>query len=126
MNFNLKRPCASCPFRTDIAFPLADERRASIAESLQHGDQTFACHNTVNYDDGHWNYDTGEYTNSGDESHCAGALIVMAKSGQLWANVMIRMAKAFGWFDETELHLHVKTFGSLEEFCDGGGQAPIR
>jgi hypothetical protein len=115
MNFNLTKPCTNCPFRTDIAFYLDPRRRAQIAESLARGDQTFACHKTVDYD----NWQSGEaYTHHGEESHCAGALIVMAKSETLWGNAMLRMAKVLRLFDESKLDLSADTLESLEDFVN--------
>ena len=49
VNFNLKRPCANCPFRTDIRPFLRRDQAQQIADSLLDQQQTFACHKTVDY-----------------------------------------------------------------------------
>jgi hypothetical protein len=115
MNFNLKRPCKNCPFRNDVGFFMTPERRAQIAEALTTGHQTFACHNTVDYDK--WD-EAGEYRATGGESHCAGALIVLAKEGVLWENQMLRLAAALRLFNPDILDMDAPVFENMEEFAD--------
>jgi hypothetical protein len=123
VKFNLTQPCASCPFRTDIAFCLARERRSEIAAFLLFGDATFACHNTVDYS--RWEGDRGEdedadYIYSGDEQHCAGALITLKRMGALWGNVMFRLAAMGKMFDPEGLRLDAQVFDSMDAFVEGG------
>lgn len=118
MHFDMTQPCKDCPFRNDITFYLHPARRQEIATALLFGDSTFACHKTVDY--GRWeDEDTEEYTHSGDEHHCAGALIVLTKSDRLWWNKLFRLARLFGWLDPKKLNLEAPVFGSMEEFVDG-------
>lgn len=118
MKFYMHSPCADCPFRNDIAFYLHSERRQEIADALLYGDSTFACHKTVDYS--RWSdEETEDYRHDGTEQHCAGALIVMAKSDQLWANKMVRLAAAFGLFDETALNMDAPVVDSMREFVEG-------
>lgn len=114
MKFNLHRPCADCPFRKDVAFYLRDARRLEIAESLSH-DGTFVCHKTT---DGDWS-DEGEYTPTGNEVHCAGALLVMVKGDELRNNYMMRLAIFYGWLDPEKLDTSAPVFDSLDGFIKG-------
>ncbi len=114
MKFNLHRPCADCPFRRDIAFYLRTKRRQEIAHSLRH-DGTFACHKTT---DGEWS-DDGKYTYTGNEQHCAGALIVMGKQDELRDNAPIRIAVFVGWLDPDQLDQTAPVFDSLDDFIKG-------
>lgn len=112
MNFNRVAPCGDCPFRSDIEFHLHPNRRKEIANDLVHNDKTFACHKTVDYDV--WAGD-GEYQATGNESHCAGALISMKKGGTLWHNWRLRFAKGIGLFDDNNLRMSAPVMG-MEEF----------
>lgn len=69
MNFKVKRPCAHCPFRSDIRPYLRQQRAAEIAHSLRDCDQSFSCHETTHRD-------------RSEESFCAGALILLEREGQ--------------------------------------------
>ncbi|MCY1366955.1 hypothetical protein D9M69_538670 [compost metagenome] len=61
MNFNMKRPCANCPWRKEGAIQLAEGRRDGIVKDLLKDDlKTFWCHKTLE--------------DRGNESACMGAL----------------------------------------------------
>lgn len=48
MNFDLKKPCAKCPFRTDcLKGWLGEERAEEIATGITEEQQTFSCHETA-------------------------------------------------------------------------------
>jgi hypothetical protein len=111
MNFNLHKPCANCPFRSDITFYLPEARRREIADHLQ-ADGTFQCHKTT---DGDWD-DDFNYVPTGNESHCAGALLVMLKSGAFDANWRLRFAVGFGLLDPNKLDQSVPVFDTLALF----------
>ena len=70
MKFNLKKPCAECPFHLDHAESYGPERLAQFAES-----GAFHCHKT-----GKMNR-RGEYAMKPDSSACAGMLIYNEKRG---------------------------------------------
>lgn len=72
--FGIPRPCANCPFRTDIPFPLHPARAASIADDLRTGG-TFVCHKTVDYSDA--DVDPGQDSSC----MCAGARATAARDG---------------------------------------------
>jgi hypothetical protein len=81
--FNLKKPCADCPFRKEGAIFLSPGRLEGIIEQLVNDDwTTFHCHKTVHNTrtGGDWS-EEGEYTCSGQESMCAGAAIYLEKLG---------------------------------------------
>jgi len=115
--FSLVRPCATCPFKNDKPFFLPTERRKEIVDGLRH-DQTFTCHNTIDYNAWH---EADEFVPDDKNQHCAGALIVMWKSGELWNNFLFRLAViAFG-FDPTRLDLAAPVFDNLDEFIGSDG-----
>lgn len=109
MNYNLTKPCADCPFRTDNGFYLPRARRAEIAESITDGQQTFACHKTTEFDD-----DTGEHVRSKNEEHCAGAMILLEHIGQ--PNQMMRIAERIGMYDHTKLDMTQPVARTVDEF----------
>jgi hypothetical protein len=79
MRFDLVRPCADCPFRSDRHFEL--RRSPELAREIFEQDQTFACHHTTQARRRRW-------------QHCAGALILHEKQGR--PNWRIRFAHAAG------------------------------
>lgn len=100
--FNLRRPCANCPFLKQGAIELAPGRLDNIIETLVSNDySTFQCHKTVHNKrtGGHW--DDGNYIASGNESMCAGAMIYLEKLGR--PTVGMRMARIFGIYDPQNL-----------------------
>lgn len=90
MQFDLRRPCAGCPFRTDcLPGWLGEKPAARIAESITEGDAPFVCHKTIERNA------LGERLEGPHEQHCAGALLVLdrdPRAGGLWANLAVRMA----------------------------------
>ena len=80
MNFNLKRPCANCPFRVHGAIDLKPGRIEGIARNLAADDrQWFICHNTLEHE---------------DRSQCVGAMVYLLKVA--CPNVSMRLAAALG------------------------------
>jgi hypothetical protein len=76
MNFDLRAPCANCPFRTDITFYLDTARVVDICDAITRKQHTFSCHKTTKHDD-----EGCSITHKG-EQHCAGALVMLEKIGQ--------------------------------------------
>jgi hypothetical protein len=97
MAFDLARPCAHCPVRSDRPFGL--RRAGEIAEALFQADQTFACHATLHRREG---------------QHCAGALILHEKVGR--PNWRIRFAARLGLFDPARLHMEAPIFDTVADF----------
>lgn len=96
MRFEMNRPCANCPFRTDVP-PFLGVTRAQEIVSYAMGDKTFACHKTVVYDD-----EDGEPIRTRDEQQCAGAMIIRAKNGKLGSHQMYRIAHRLGILTNAE------------------------
>lgn len=112
MKFNLTRPCSDCPFRSDIKFYLSPERKEEIARNLVEDENTFACHKTTD----HEGWDDGEYMATGQESHCAGALIIMENNNLIVDNWRLRMTVGLGLLDTDKLDLSSPVCGSFEEW----------
>lgn len=109
--YKLVRPCAKCPFRTDIDGYLRPERAREIAESLAHG-APFPCHETTGFvedDDGE--EDLAAVATS---QFCAGALICIEAQGN--ANQLMRVAERVGLYDAAKLDRTAPVAGSFVEF----------
>lgn len=125
MNYDLKRPCPNCPFRTDLAFYLREGHAQDIAVGLLEDGGTFTCHATVDYDA--WedakdlDYERGgegsvPYPYDGTEQHCAGALIMLKKGGKLWHQNLYRIMATLKLFDPDALDMSAPVYESLEAF----------
>jgi hypothetical protein len=106
MRFDLVRPCADCPFRSDRRFPL--RRAGEIAEGIFAGDLTFTCHNTLR--PRRWRRGRPRR----EEQHCAGALILHERLGR--PNWRIRFAHYLGLYDPDRLDMHAPVVRSIAEF----------
>ena len=98
MDFNLKRPCKTCPFLRGDAGPvrLVKERTREIIEAATGvPGATFSCHKTVDYDqDESWDDDDSCPRNTEGEQHCAGAILFSIKVEE--PNQMTRIADRLG------------------------------
>lgn len=110
MNFNLKKPCASCPFRNDIKPFITQERVADIVFSIVDQQGTFSCHKTLASDN------DGETLESEKTEHCAGALIMLEKMQK--PNQMMRWMERFGLYDRNLLEMDSPVFENEFEFVD--------
>lgn len=108
MKFELRKPCANCPFRTDIEFYLGESRAKEIADGITKKGQTFTCHKTLDYD-GEGNTVVGSKS-----QHCAGALIMLEKTER--PNQMMRIAERLGLYDHTKLDMNSPVFENAESF----------
>lgn len=83
-NVFLKMLCSNCPFRNDTnAIQLAPGRIDSIIGELLEDDwKTFHCHKTVYSPEGGTHDDEGNYSSSGNELMCAGAMGILYKLGR--------------------------------------------
>lgn len=110
MNYNLKKPCKHCPFRTDCRKGWLGESRADeIADSLER-QQSFPCHETTEF------YEDGEAVQTPEEEHCAGAMILLQSLGI--PNQMMRIAHRLGIFNPDELDMQSPVFETMEDFID--------
>ena len=105
MHFSMKKPCDSCPFRSDITFPLHPRRTQEILDGILIHDQTFACHKTLGDHE-----DDGEYVHMGDEQHCAGAMIMAERLNR--PNQLMRIMERLGVYDRTKLDMDAPVFAS--------------
>ena len=112
MKYELKRPCKSCPFRSDKRFILRKERCRQIADLFRTSPGgTFACHNTTT------TMDRG--SDHEDAQHCAGALILAVKS-DTWDSQMLRIADRLGFLSHLDLQSPV--YESFDEFVEVVGE----
>lgn len=103
MKFNLKKPCANCPFRHTPRFYLAKGRAEEIVQSLTDGSfSTFPCHKTLIYGD------DGEGRRTKKTQHCAGALIMLEHMGI--SSQMMRIAERLGMYDRRGLDMKAPVF----------------
>jgi hypothetical protein len=100
LNFDLVRPCADCPFRSDRPFGLRRERCEEIAAALFRRNRTFICHKTKD--------------DRRNQQHCAGALILHEKLGQ--PNWRIRFAAHLGLLDRSRLDLDAPVVDAIADF----------
>lgn len=106
--YSLVRPCAKCPFRNDIPAYLREDRVREIEDSLERSE--FPCHETTEHDD------EGEPMVRGDESHCAGALILLEKIGR--PSQMMRIAERLGMYDASKLDMSAPVFDDFDEMAE--------
>lgn len=97
MRFDLKQPCADCPFRKDcIRGWLGQVRAEEITDALLAAPgKTFACHKTTSFSE------EGEHEQHSDEQHCAGALLLVEAVG--FPNQMLQLAERLGARDPQRL-----------------------
>ena len=117
MKFNLKKPCKDCPFRNDKEHQkgwLGGERAEEIYDGLVSGN-VFPCHKTHDYteDDGN-----GQFHHQKDHQFCAGALIMLEKTGEAMQSQAIRMAERFGFYNHKNLDMESAVFSSREDFIE--------
>ena len=110
MKFDLKKPCADCPFRTDVTPYLHLERAEEIVDGLTHQQQTFTCHKTNSQSD------DGETIETEDSQHCAGALIMLEKMEQ--PNQMMRWMERIGYYDRTKLDMQANVYGDGQDMLE--------
>lgn len=114
MKMDLITPCKSCPFRTDIEFPLRNARVREILAAIFDRDMTFACHATVDYGrEEQKDEDEGEQRprrSEPGEQHCAGAMILLTKAGR--PNQWMRIAARIRAFDPSRLKLDAPVYDS--------------
>jgi len=100
MNYNLRKPCADCPFRTDNDFHLTLAR----AQELSRVSSEFACHKTVDYS----GEDGGRIKEKSE--HCAGALILAEHMQR--PHQMMRICERIGMYDASKLEMDSPVFRS--------------
>ena len=92
MKYDLKRPCAECPFLRGS--PLNKTLPKSRLRGFAKGQ--FPCHKTAEL--------TEEgYEKTPESQHCAGALIALEKIGA--SHQMMRICERLGFYDPTKLDM---------------------
>jgi hypothetical protein len=112
--YRLKKPCAKCPFRTDIRPFLRPDRVDEIEAALEGGE--FPCHETVDYESCPEDEEGGVDVEARDpqgEAHCAGALILLEKLNR--PSQMMRISERLGMYDRRKLDMAAPVFDSFEE-----------
>lgn len=113
MDYELTRPCATCPFRCDgKGVTLRPERVDELEMQLMMAE--FACHKTVDYDAADWDGE-GDYNGAGLDhaQHCAGALILLENLEQ--PHQMMRISERLGAYDARKLDMDAPVFESWED-----------
>jgi hypothetical protein len=103
--YGLVKPCAKCPFRKDVTPYLRKARVREIERSLVRAE--FPCHETTEHDD------EGERKVTEGEMHCAGALILLEKTGQ--PSQMMRIAERLRMYDASKLDMEAPVFDSFKD-----------
>lgn len=93
MNFDLVRPCKSCPFR--LSEPERDGEQRKIWEGIAKADHVMPCHCTVERDA------TGVAVEHPAEQHCAGALLILEARAE--RNVAMQTAIESGAYEPARL-----------------------
>jgi len=104
VKFDLRSPCVTCPFRTDVVPFLHPDRAAEILHAITH-DKDFICHKTVHHDS-----ESGDHIPHPGEQHCAGALIFLERLGR--PNQMMRIAERLRFYDRKQLRMDSPVFAT--------------
>lgn len=111
--YSLVKPCAHCPFRTDVPPYLYSSRAREIADSINGGGE-FPCHKTTVASEN----EEGEEILVDDLSVskiCAGSLAIMIREGQL--NQMAQIAHRLGmWNPENFDAGNLPVYDSFEDW----------
>lgn len=105
MKYDLTKPCAQCPFRTDIPPYLRAERVYEFEY------REFACHKTLEHDD-----EENETFAGPNSQHCAGSLI--CHENQETPHQMMRIAERIGIYDRKKLDMTAPVFESFDEMSE--------
>ena len=109
--FEMKRPCAECPFLKSGGVRLTAGRVREVAGNfLTEPGAMFPCHKTVDSDDTQWARHAGWQM-------CAGGLLFAEKVRPTRPVTMIQLAERMGLYDRTQLHGAELVFDSLAEMA---------
>ena len=115
--YDLKTPCADCPFRSDVELHDGVARALpDMLTKLENHELMHTCHKTDDRSDGFVEGYKGEL------QHCAGMLIMLKNSGQLdWDSEDFNFAFAGPLarkkINPEELEDHPSVFKSFKEMC---------
>jgi hypothetical protein len=94
MKYDLKTPCAHCPFRSDVKPYIHPERVEEIIG------QPFSCHKTTTCKD--------RGNDHPEAQHCAGSLILHEKMEK--PHQMMRIMERLGGYDRTKLNMDAPVY----------------
>ncbi len=107
--YRLTKPCAKCPFRSDIKGFLGSPARVTeIERNLERSE--FMCHETLDYSRC---AEGGDPVRTDHAAHCAGALILLAKLGR--SSQMMRIAMRLELYNPGKLDMSAPVFDSFDE-----------
>ena len=115
LNFDLKKPCEHCPFRTDVEPYLTGERALEIVQSLERG--SFPCHETTAATKAQPRNAAGRFT-AREHQQCAGAMILQFNEGKI--GDVLQVAERLGFFRRAELRKS-PVFKSFRAFIEAQG-----
>lgn len=115
MKYDLVRPCAHCPFRTDKEGYIRGARAEEIASSLIRG-ATFPCHKTtISVDEEEGMDEEGmDMVATRDSQFCAGALIMLEHMEQ--PNQIMRIAERLAMYEPSKLDMTSPVFEDADDF----------
>lgn len=119
MKFSLRKPCKECPFLRGQSY-LYPARAREIGEAVMHGDVTFTCHKHLHGAYRQADFDDNEacsYKADMNDQHCAGALLMIEKTGA--ANAMVQIAERLGLYDPQRLEHDHDVYLSPDEMAEG-------
>ncbi len=108
--FKLKRPCANCPWRKDVARFLSPERYRELAAVVLLNGESFHCHKTVDYSE-----PEGQIVDT--SKLCAGAMIMARKLGSDLQ--IVQIAQRLGIHTEVKLDMEAPVYDTLSGFVTG-------
>lgn len=120
--FDLIGPCKNCPFRNDKLNQkgwLGKDRAQDIFDNLKMGG-FFPCHKTTRNDECEID-DNGDYHFELQPHHqlCAGALILLEKTGLADRIQYIQIAERLGFYDRSKLRIEASpVFDTEHEFTE--------
>lgn len=103
----LKRPCAKCPFRTDVPAYLTPGRVTELEQAVR-AQQDFYCHATIDYSG---TEETGEGRVTQASQRCAGFTILCEKIGR--PTQMMRIEERLGYYDARQIDMAAPVFDSF-------------
>ena len=104
MKYDCTKPCANCPFRTDVRPYIHPSR----VEEIRDSDAPFSCHKTTT--------EKGRSNNHPDAQHCAGNLILKEKEEQ--PDQMMRIAERIGFYDRRKLDMEAPVYDSWDHMFE--------
>lgn len=118
MRFDLTRPCANCPFRSDRGhFGLRADR---VRQILGGGNgrewwpaSSFPCHKTVDYGAG----ENGRDVIGPDAQRCAGVMLILYRENR--PNDAMQLGERFGLFDPSKLDAGAPVYRSTAAAIEG-------